>query len=278
MIERFVGARGPRSRRHDRQHRVAVHGAHHIDAVDIENRVDHLVGRGARRLLVGTLRHGHLGNDGLARHRGHHVDAHAKHTCNREHQQTHGNQQGQSLVAQEELKRTAIGIAQVLKPARLGRLHVLEHVRGDRGHKRKGHKQRRGKHISDGERKRHEQLTHETRGENRRQKHAYRGERGGHNGTRDLLGALYRSARRRNAAAAQAVDVLQHNDGVVHEHADGQRDAAKSEDVDRETGEVHEDERAQHRERDGERHDERGLHRLKEQGKNHNGQARTQNQ
>ena len=166
----------------------------------------------------------------------------------------------------------------MLKPARLGGLHMLEHVRGDRGHKREGHKQRRGKHISDGERKGHEQLTHKARGENRRQEHAYRGERGGHDGTRDLLGTLYRSARRRNAAAAQAIDVLQHDDGVVHEHTDGQRDAAKSEDVDREAGEIHKDERAQHRERDGERHDERGLHRLEEQGENHNGQGRAQNQ
>ena len=181
-------------------------------------------------------------------------------------------------MTQEKLERAAIGIAQVLKPARPGGLHVLEHVRGDRGHKREGHKQRRRKHIGDGECKGHKQLAHKTRGENRRQEHAHRGKRGGHNGARDLLGTLYRSARRRNAATAQTIDVLQHNDGVVHEHADGQRNAAQRKDVHREAREVHEDKRAQHRERDGERHDERGLHRLEEQGEDHNGQARAHDQ
>src|ERR1019366_6236464 len=60
------------------------------------------------------------------------------------------------------------------------------------------------------------------------------------------------------APAAMAVDVLQDDDGVVHDPADGYRQSAQGHDVDRDTGNEHERERGHDRDRNAHRGHEGG--------------------
>ena len=64
---------------------------------------------------------------------------------------------------------------------------------------------------------------------------------------------------------AVAEDVLEHHDRVVDHDADGERQAEQRERVQREAEEVHHDERAEDRGRDGEEHVERGRPRAQEE-------------
>ncbi len=62
-----------------------------------------------------------------------------------------------------------------------------------------------------------------------------------------------------------AVDVLQHDDGVVDDEPDGEHERQQGQRVDGEAEDVHQRERADQRDRDGDERDQRGAERAQEQ-------------
>ena len=70
-------------------------------------------------------------------------------------------------------------------------------------------------------------------------------------------------------------DVLQDDDGVVHQHAHRQCDAAEAHDVQGDVEGVHEHERRQHRDRNGRCHDKRAADVLQEQVQHDHGEQGT---
>ena len=98
--------------------------------------------------------------------------------------------------------------------------------------------------------------------------------RGG-DGQSDLLGRV--SGRRLLLLALLPVpeDVLQHDDGVVHEHADAQREAAEGDHVQRKAAEIHEAEGGQHRNGDGDGHHQNAAEVAQEHQEDEDGEERT---
>ena len=104
------------------------------------------------------------------------------------------------------------------------------------------------------------QLHHQHRGE-----HGDRGEGRHQDRAPHLLGALEGGLAHRMPRLAQAVDVLQHDDGGIHHHADGEGDAGQGDDVDGPPHGRHGDERSDHRDRDGHADDQGRRARAQEQ-------------
>ena len=115
----------------------------------------------------------------------------------------------------------------------------------------------------------------DTGGEDDGQEHADRGEGGSHDGHAHLLGALDRRAGRGHAAAAQTVDVLDDDDGVIHQHTNAEGQARQRHNIHIQTGEVHEHHGKQHRQRDTDADHQRGLDILEEDGQHDDGKGRT---
>src|SRR5262249_33177031 len=98
-------------------------------------------------------------------------------------------------------------------------------------------------------------------------------ERGGDGGEGDLAGAAHRRGVPVLAVLAPPVDVLQHQNGVVHDHADRQRQRQQRHEVDREAAPAHGDEEADQRRRDRDADVERRAQRAQEQERHHRGQG-----
>ena len=70
-------------------------------------------------------------------------------------------------------------------------------------------------------------------------------------------------------------DVLQNDDGVVHQHAHGQCDTAEAHDVQGDVEGIHEHERGQHGDGDGRGDDQRAADVLQEQVQHDHGEQAT---
>ena len=134
-----------------------------------------------------------------------------------------------------------------------------QHGRTGAGHHGKGYDQRGQQAEGDGPRHIGEQLQHHACGKDHRQEDTDRSKCGGHDGPRHLTRTLHRCARGRNAAPAQAVDVLNDNDRVVYQHTNAQRQTGQAEDVQRNAGKVHQHNGKQHTERHADGHHQRGA-------------------
>ena len=87
--------------------------------------------------------------------------------------------------------------------------------------------------------------------------HDHGRQRGGDNRQAHFVGAEHRGLAPAHAARHVRDDVLQHHNGVVHHHADCNRQRRHRHDVDCPAHQEHEDERDDERERDGQYDDER---------------------
>ena len=96
-------------------------------------------------------------------------------------------------------------------------------------------------------------------------KHKNRRQRRDEHRAPHLAGALIGGFGSRQAALAQAVDVLQHDDGGIDHHADGEGEAGQGHHIDRAPEERHGDERAYHRNRNRDGDDHRGAERAQKQ-------------
>ena len=140
-----------------------------------------------------------------------------------------------------------------------------QHGRTGAGHHGKGNDQRGQQAEGDGPRHVGEQLQHHACGKDHRQEHTDRRQCGGHDSPRHLTRTLHRCTRGRNAAPAQAVDVLNDNDRVVYQHTNAQRQTGQAEDVQRNAGKVHQHNGKQHTERHAYSYHQRGTDVLEEE-------------
>ena len=81
--------------------------------------------------------------------------------------------------------------------------------------------------------------------QNQRQKHDDRGEGGHHDGEADLAGTDDGGARGLDAFLAETVNIFDDDDGVIHDHADGEEEAHHRGDVERPAGEKEDDDGAE---------------------------------
>ena len=136
------------------------------------------------------------------------------------------------------------------------------HRDGVRGKQRKDHRQRQR-----GEQK----LAHAVK-ERYREKDHDGGERGGQHGQRDFAAALFGGHFGRFAEFQMAVDVFQHDDGVIDQAREGQRQSAQHHAVDGAAAERKRDECGQRGKRNREEHRDRGAHAAEEDQDHHRGQ------
>ena len=95
----------------------------------------------------------------------------------------------------------------------------------------------------------------------------HRGQRDGHRDDRahQFAGGIDGSPVRRLAHLQMALDVLHHDDGVVHHQSDRKHDGQQGQQVDGETGREHQEDGANQRNRNGHDRDEHRAHRSEEQ-------------
>ncbi len=235
---------------------VQTHGGNSVHGHDAVHQLHSLLAL-LRLVALGIpgQRTGHLGGIDR-RHEGH---AHARHLQHRDRQQRHRRQQHQRLEAQRTAKQAHIAALDGREdglPARL--LLLLQQAGRHGGHQRHGHQQACQKRIGDDQTDVGEQIPRQTRDEQHGQKHADGGQRGGEQRAGDLAHAL--DARRQNGQmllVAQAIDVLDSDDGVIHQHAHAQRQTRQGQHVERDAREVHAHEGDDHAEGNGEGDDDR---------------------
>ena len=133
------------------------------------------------------------------------------------------------------------------------------------GHDGQSHHQRSAQGVADGQCHIGQQVTGHTVGKQDGHKHADGGQGGGNDGRGHLPCALHGRPRRRNAPGAQAVDVFDDDDGVVHQHTDAQRQTGQADDVQRNAAEIHQHNGEQHAQRNADSHHQCGAHVLEEQ-------------
>ena len=149
-------------------------------------------------------------------------------------------------MTQEECQRTSVFRLQRLEPVVAARNIVLEQERRSSGNHGQRDKQRRGKHVGNGQREGQHQLVHHARSKHDGQEYANGSKRGSNYRARNLLRTLNGCASRRNAAAAQAIDILQHNNRIIYQHANSDGNTAKRHNVQRDAREVHHHQGAEH--------------------------------
>ena len=186
--------------------------------LQLEHRLERDVGRGFRRShdeARVVLREHALGDL--------HVEMHREHHDAQEREQRH------HLVAQGDAQRARIGrhhpaeraLDDAVEAAVLLVLLRLEEVGAD--HRR--HRQRHDDRHGDGHHQRHRELAQHASGDAAHEQHRNEGgdqrHADGDDGEADLPRADERGLHRRHAALDVAVDVLDHDDGVVDDEADG---------------------------------------------------------
>ena len=144
---------------------------------------------------------------------------------------------------------------------------AAEANRRQHGDKRERQQQRSHQREGDGQRLIAKQLAGDALDEGQGQEHGDGGQGGGQHGAADLAGALPGRLGEGwpKVRFAVAGDVLQHHDGVVHQHAHRQGDAAEAHDVQGDVEGVHQHEGGQHRDRDGHGDDQGAAHVLQEE-------------
>ena len=145
----------------------------------------------------------------------------------------------------------------------------LEQERAERGAQCQRHDQRDHRRRGDGDGELTEELAEDAGQEGRGNEHRRQNERDGDQRAADLLhGAIGRVARTQ-ALADVALDVLDHDDGVVDHDADGEHETEQREIVQREAEGRQHGEGADQRHRDGDDGDDRGAPGLQEQDDHH---------
>ncbi len=140
-----------------------------------------------------------------------------------------------------------------------GALGVALHVgSGQRRVGREGDDQRGGEGDADGDRQDRHEVADDAGPEEQRHESADRRQGRVEDRPADLPGADLGGLEGRFALLHVAVDVVDHDDRVVDQHADRQHQREQHHHVERHAGELHDDERQQHRERDR-RADEEGV-------------------
>ena len=168
---------------------------------------------------------------------------------------------GPAVFCQNPVEQTLL-----LLPAR-----AQNHACGG-GHDGHGCHQGSGQAVSDGHGHRDQQFTHGAGREDHRYKDTDRGECRCDDRIRNLFCALDGRTGRCDAALAQADDVFHDDDGIVHQHADAEREAGQRHDVQREVREIHQNQRKQNRERDADADHDRRTDVPQEQCQNQNRQ------
>ena len=187
----------------------------------------------------------------------------------------HGDGQGDPAVVQGHVKQTAIAVAQPVEETLGATGHRafagLAVEQEGAHHRRQGQRHHAGHHHGAGEgegellEQRAGQPAHQADGG------VHRGQGQGHgdHGAGDLAGADQGRLQRRLAFLDMPVDVLHHDDGVVHHQADGQDHRQQGQQVDAEPEQAHDRRRADQRQRDGHQRDQHAAQRAEEQEDHH---------
>ena len=223
----------------------------------------------------------------------HHEDAANK------NQQCHA--QGEQFVQQGPAQHHLVGVCQglggLVKPAgdatdgfvigragpRLGARAMRQHagVMPDAGHhwvKGKAHEHRDQHGGHDGDAKLVKKLADDAPHKSDGQKNRHDGQGGGHHRQANLLGAIERGLVGALAHLHVAHDVFPHHDRIINQQAHAQAQGHQGDHVDGETGHVHEQERANQGDWQGQAGDHRGAPRVEKQKHDEHGQQRTFNQ
>ena len=252
-----AAVRGGAAHAQHRAHAACLHGAHGLDLRQLRDPCGDLVahggGIGKGRLVVQRDAHAQL----RAVHRRHEREAARYGQHDGEDEQRHGAQQHGRLMPQRGVQRARVGAAHArFRPAALDRA-VPQQAAAHRRHERQRHDEACKERIGDRERHIRKELARQPLHEHDGHEHAHRRQRGGGDGRRHLRRAGDGRAIGRHALAAQAVDVLDDDDGIVHQHPDADGQPRHGDDVERHAGEIHQHDGERHADRDGQRHDQR---------------------
>ena len=153
-----------------------------------------------------------------------------------------------------ELLRAASALLRPLQGVKM-HLALVEQEVAQQRHERHGDSERAENEEGDGQAEILEDLTRDAAGEAERQEHRDGGEGRGGQRERDLLCALDAAGHAVVSLGRPAVDVFEHDDGVIHDHADAHGDAAEAHHVERQVADVHQHEHREdahgHGDRDG---------------------------
>ena len=187
-----------------------------------------------------------------------------------------------ALVALAEIVQDPVHDAQiVLHPRRIAvllALVALEHIGAHQRREGSRHYQREEDTDAGGDGEALEELPHDARHESRRCEHGQQGRRGRDNRQTDLIGRLDSCRIGRLAVAYVADNVLDLDDGVIDQNADGQRQRQQGHDVQRLAGQVHDPEGRNQRHGHGHRRDQRRPPVAQENEHHQHRQARAQQQ
>ena len=196
---------------------------------------------------------------------------------NRADQRADGDEQRRRAIAQNELQRLAVerddGIEAALgnaiepaliffalMPQQFRRHHRRERERDERRNDDR-HRERDGEFA--------EEAADDVAHEEQRNQHRDQRNRERKNREADLLGAFQRGLQRRFAFFDEAADVFDHHDGVIDDEAGRNRERHQREVVEAVAEQVHHAERADDRERHGERRDDGGAGAAQEEKDHH---------
>ena len=146
---------------------------------------------------------------------------------------------------------------------------VQQHV-AEKWHQRQSDDERGEDQRGDGEAEVPEHHARQPRYQPQGNEHRQSGEGGGQHGGGDLLCAVHAGAHTVMALGSKAVDILQHHDGVVHDHAHAHGHAAQGHHIQRQVHGIHQDEHRQNTNGHGHYDGHGGAAPAQEQ-KNHNG-------
>jgi hypothetical protein len=174
-----------------------------------------------------------------------------------ERQRTDRHQQGERLVPQNPVEHHAVAmdgaveqpLARAVEAALLVLRRVLEQARAHHRRERERDHARDENRHREGHCKLPEQASHHIAHEQQRDQHRHQRDGERDDGEGDLLRALECCLQRPVAALEIARDVLDHDDGIVHHEAGCDHQRHQREIVDGKTGEIHEAERADQRQR-----------------------------
>ena len=227
-------------------------------------------------ILLAEVLGGAQGHDGLvAGDGGQQLHTHGEDPPAAEGQQHHRRQQGQGAVPEAPLQTLGVLVLDLVEPLQLLGLGLFQHGGSSRRDNGEGHDKRGHEAVADAEGHGLHQALDDARREDDGQEDADGRQGRRHDRHAHLLCALHGGAGRRDAPAAQTVDVLDDDDGVIHQHTDAQRQAGQRHDVQVHAGEVHQHHSEQDRQRDAEADDEGGLDIPQEEGQHDDGQCRT---
>ena len=156
-------------------------------------------------------------------------------------------------------QRTLIGMIKPVKRLILFSGLAAQHSGSASRHQSQRHEQTGQQGICDGEPHIRKDLARHSLYEydGHKDDHCCQGRR--ENSTRYLFGALNGSFARRNAQAAQAIDIFNDDNGIVHQHAYAQGKAAHRNDVQRNAGKIHQHKSSYNTDHDAGAYDDGGL-------------------